>query len=323
VISQQVIDNNVLLQWTDSTQTLPIVSYELRKGSAWASATVIGTKQGKFTTVFETVSGTYTYWLAGVDSAGNYGTPGSVSAMVNQPPDYILKLNQVSTFNGTGTNVVSFGSGLVASVNTSETWQSHFTTRGWTTPQDQINAGYAWYAMPSQTSGQYYEDIDYGAVLVGTKITATLDSFALAGATTITPSILVRKLLTDAWTTYAGVSNVYATNFRYVRVQFAFASSGGNDLQQITGLTTRLDSKQRTDSGNGNAVSTDAGGTVVTFNIAFVDVDSISVTATATSAVIAVYDFVDVPYPTTFKVLLYNTSGTRVSGSFSWTARGV
>lgn len=322
-ITQQVIDNNVLLQWTDSTQTLPIVAYELRKGASWAAATVIGTKQGKFTTVFESASGTYVYWLAGIDSAGNYGTPGSVSAQVNQPPDYVLKFDQNSTLAGTKTNMVAFGSGLLASANTTETWQSHFTSRSWNTPQDQINAGYSYFLMPSTTTAQYYEDINYGTVLAGTKVTATLTSTVIAGSTTITPTISVKKLVGDPWTVYAGVSSVFATNFQYVRVQYDFTSAGGDDLLQITGLNTRLDSKLRNDSGNGTANSGDVGGTTVTFNVAFVDVDSISVTPLTTSAVIAVYDFVDVPYPTTFKVLLFNTSGTRVSGSFSWSARGV
>jgi predicted phage tail protein len=322
-ITQQVVDNNVLLQWGDTKQTLPVIYYELRKGATWDTAVVIGTKQGRFTSVFETVSGTYVYWLAGVDSAGNYGTPGSVSAQVNQPPDYILKLNFNSTFTGTGTNVVAQGGNLFASVNTTETWQSHFTSRGWTTLQNQVSAGFAYYALPSQTSGQYYEDIDYGTVLAGTKVSATLTSSAVIGSMVMTPSIKTKRLSTDAWTTFSGVTSIYATNFRYVRVQYDFSSAGGDDLQLISGLNIRLDSKQRTDSGNGTANAADSGGTVVTFGLAFIDVDSISVTPANTSAVIAVYDFVDVPNPTTFKVLLFNTSGTRVSGSFSWTARGV
>jgi predicted phage tail protein len=322
-ITQQVIDNNVLLQWTDSTQTLPIIAYELRKGATWATATVIGTKQGKFTTVFESLAGTYTYWLAGIDSAGNYGTPGSVSAQVNQPPDYVLKFDQNSTFTGTRTNLTPLGSGLLASVNTTETWTTHFTSRSWSTPQDQINAGYPFFAMPSTTTGQYYEDINYGTVLAGTKVTATLTSNVIAGSTTVTPSISVKTLVTDPWTVYAGVSSVFATNFQYIRVQYDFASAGGDDLLQVTGLNTRLDSKLRNDSGNGTANSGDVGGTVVNFNIAFVDVDSISVTPLATTSVVAVYDFVDVPNPTSFKVLLFNSSGTRVSGGFSWSARGV
>ena len=322
-ITQQVIDNNVLLQWNDCTQTLPINSYELRRGSTWAGATVIGTKQGQFTTVFETASGTYTYWLAGIDSAGNYGTPGSVTALVNQPPDYVLKYNQNSTFTGTKTNIVTDVGGQLATVNTTETWQSHFTSRSWTTPQDQINAGYPYFAMPSQTTGSYEETFDYGTVLAGTKVTATLTSSNVTGSTTVTPTLSVRKLSTDPWTNYAGLSQVYATQFQYFKVKYDFASAGGDDLLLLTGLNVRLDAKLRNDSGTGTANSADSGGTVVNFNIAFVDVDSISVTPLTTSAVIAVYDFTDVPNPTSFKVLLFDTSGTRVSGGFSWSARGI
>jgi predicted phage tail protein len=322
-LSQQVIDNNVLLRWNDVTQTLPIVYYELRKGSTWAAATVIGTKQGGFTTVFETASGSYTYWLAGVDSAGNYGTPGSVTAQVNQPPDYVLKLNQSSTWTGTKTNIITAETGQLVNVNTTETWQSHFTSRSWTTPQDQINAGYPYFMMPSTTTASYEESYDYGTVLAGTKITATLTSSVVAGSTTITPTVSVRQLITDPWTNYAGLSEVYATSFRYFKVKYDFTSTGGDDLLLLTALNVRLDSKLRNDSGSGTANSADSGGTTVNFNITFVDVDSISVTPLTTSAVIAVYDFTDVPNPTSFKVLLFNTSGTRVSGGFSWSARGV
>ena len=389
-ISQQVIDNNVLMTWTDSTQTLPLTAYELRRGSAWAGATVIGTKQGRFTTVFETASGTYTYWLAGIDSAGNYGTPGSTAAVVNQPPDYVLQYNFNSVFAGTKANLAANKGGLLASVNTSETWQSHFTSRSWTSPQDQINAGFPYFAQPSQTTAQYIEDIDYGAVLAGSKVTSTLDSTSVVGSTTITPTIAVRgtsstaatysqsistitvtsaghgllagslvyldftsgtstdgsytiataatntftvtsaasvttsgNVSWSAWTTYSGVSSVYSTNFRYVRMQYGFTSAGGDDLLQLNGLNVRLDSKLLNDSGTGNAVSTHSGGTVVAFNRIFVDVSSVSVTPLATSAVTAVYDFVDAAYPVSFKVLLFNSSGVRVSGAFSWSARGV
>jgi hypothetical protein len=322
-ISQQVIDNNVLLQWTDSTQTLPIIVYELRKGATYAGATVIGTKQGKFTTVFETASGTYTYWLVGIDSAGNYGTPGSISAQVNQPPDYILKLDQDSTFSGTKTNLAAESNNLYANINTTETWQSHFTSRSWSTPQDQINAGYPYYAMPTPSTGQYLETIDYGAVLGGTRVATTLTSNTVTGSITVTPAISVKKLVGDAWTSYPGVNSIFVTDFRYVQIQYDFASAGGNDILEITNINTKLDSKLRTDSGSGTANSGDSGGTTVTFNIPFIDVDSISVTGAGTDAIIAVYDFVDIPNPTQFSVYLFNRSGHRLSGTFSWTARGI
>lgn len=322
-ITQQVIDNNVLLQWNDVTQTLPIESYELRKGSTWATAAVIGTKQGRFTSVFEVASGTYTYWLAGIDSAGNYGTPGSVAAVVNQPPDYQLQLNVNSTFNGTLTNGAVESGRLVVAVNTTETWAQHFTTRGWNTPQDQINAGFPIYALPSATSATYEEQVDYGTVIAGTKITAALTSQVASGAITVIPRISVRRLSTDAWTDFSGVSEVYTTDFRYIKVRYDFASSGGDDLLTISSLNIRLDAKLKNDFGSGTANASDVGGTVVNFNTAFVDVQAISVTPATTNAVLAVYDFVDAPNPTSFKVLLFNTSGTRVSGAFSWSARGV
>lgn len=462
-ISQQVIDNNVLLRWTGSRTTLPIEYYEVRKGASWDTATLIGTKQGRFTTVFESQSGMYTYWLAGVDSAGNYGNAGSVNALVNQPPDYVLQLDRNSTWEGIKTNIytsnqggtysqvgteitvssiahgysageylyIDFVSGTavdgtyqvvtatvnsftittatsattsgacnivtkfgqIVNVNTTETWQTHFTSRGYDTPQDQVSAGYSYYLMPTTTTAAYEEEFDYGAVLAGTKISATLTSTNIAGLTTITPTVLVRGVTSISatysqsgttitvtstahglgvgdrvwldftsgtatdntytvatvaadsftvtatspastsgsvgwirWTVYSGVNEVYATSFRYFRVRYDFSSTGGDDLLLLNNLNVRLDSKIRNDAGTGIANSGDSGGTVVNFNVDFVDVQSITVTPITpvpAAAVIAVYDFVDVPDPDSFKVLLYNTSGTRVSGNFSWSARGV
>jgi predicted phage tail protein len=390
-LTQQVIDNNVLLKWNDVTQTLPILSYELRRGSTWAGGTVIGTKQGGFTTVFETAGGTYTYWLAGIDSAGNYGTPGGVSAVVNQPPDYVLQLDQNSTWAGTETNIYTDPVlGQIVNVNTTETWETHFTSRSYTSPQDQITAGFTYYLMPSTTTAAYEEEFDYGTVLAGTKVTATLTSSTVAGSTTIAPTIRVRGTTSTSgtysqstttitvtstahglvagdyvwldftsgtatdgtyvvataaansftvtssvsattsgnvswvkWISYANSSEVFGTQFRYFRVRYDFTSSGNNDLMLLTALNVKLNSKLINDAGSGTANSGDTGGTTVNFNVPFVDIQSITVTPSSTTAVIAVYDFVDAPNPTSFKVLLYNTSGTRVSGGFSWSAKGV
>ena len=321
-ITQQVIDNNVLLRWTDATQSLPIVYYEVKRGATYAGATSVGTKQGLFTTIFETVSGTFTYWIAGVDSAGNVGTEAGVSALVNQPPDYVLRASIDSTFNGTKTNTVSNGGGLLATVNTTETWESHFTSRSWSTPQDQINAGYSIYALPSTSTGSYVEEYDYGTVLAGSKITATLTSQTVTGSVAITPKISVKQTAGSAWTDYNNTDNIYATSFRYVKVTYDFASSGNDDLLQVSALNIRLDTKIKNDMGNGTANSGDTGGTTVNFNVTFVDVESITVTPTGTTARIAIYDFVDAPNPTSFKVLLFDTSGNRVTGGFSWQARG-
>ena len=96
----------------------------------------------------------------------------------------------------------------------------------------------------------------------------------------------------------------------------------GANLIRITGLNVKLSIKLRTDSGAGTANAADSGGTTVSFNIAFIDADTPLVQPGGTSPVIPVVDFADSPNPTTFKVLLFDRNGNRVSGPFSWTARG-
>lgn len=323
-MTQEVIDNNVLLKWSDATQTLPIDYYELRRGATWAGATVIGRISSRFTAIFESVGGTLTYWIAGYDVAGNAGTPSSVSALVSEPPDYQLQLNQDSTFAGTRSEFVQDVTGQYLSpVNSTETWTTHFTSRGWNTPQDQVNAGFTRYIMPAVASGFYEETIDYGAVLAATKISTTLTFSTVSGTVTVTPQISVRKLLTDPWIDYPGLSSVFVTDFRYVKVRYTFTQTGGTNIVSVSGLNVRFDVKLRNDAGTVAAVSTDSGGTTVTFNVPFVDVQSITLSPAGTAARIAVYDFVDVPNPTSFKVLLFDTAGTRVSGNVGWSVKGV
>lgn len=391
-VTQQVIDNNVLLRWNDVTSTLPIEYYELRKGAAWESSIIIGTKQGRFTTVFENQSGTYTYWLAGVDSAGNYGAPGFINAVVDQPPDYVLQLEQASEWSGSGVNIYTDSLiGQIVNIKTAETWQQHFTSNSYNSPQDQIDAGFAYYLMPTATTASYEEEFDAGALLPGIKISAILTTANVVGSTTIVPSIRTRGTTSTAgtysqpgttvitvtsnnhgvvaddlvwldftsgaaadgsyvvasattntftvnvaspattsgnvswikWTTYSGVSEVVASAFRYFRVRYDFSSVGNNDILVLNSLVVRLDAKIRNDSGTGVANSSDVGGTIVNFNLSFADIQSITLTPSGTTAISAVYDFADSPNPTSFKVLLFDSSGTRVSGSFSWNARGI
>lgn len=322
-VTAKVLDNVVTLRWTDATASYFIVYYEIRRGTTWETAEVIGQKQGTFSTIIESTGGTYTYWVAGIDASLVYGTPGNVTVVVNQPPDYSSQLNSDSTFNGTKINAIALDPGVLVNVNLTETWQSHFTNRSWTTPQDQISAGYTYFVMPSTTSASYEETLDAGYVISSTKITTTLTSENIAGTTTITPTISTKKLVGDAWTDYAGTSSIFVTDFRYAKIKYDFSSAGNNDLLLLTGLNTRFDARLSNDGGNGTATSTDSGGTTVSFTRSFSRVTSISVTPASTSAVFATYSFTDVVNPTSFKVLLWDTSGARLSGSFSWAAKGV
>jgi len=344
---QEVIDNNVLLNWTEAESILPILYYNIKKGSSYASGSTIGTKQGLFTTVFETVSGTFTYWIAAIDSANNVGEAEQVSATVNQPPDYVLRKNVDSTFASqasvpttvTSSNAFADAGNLFVNVDTTRTYQDHFIGTGSAgSPQFPNWNSYgatAIYGLPSATSGFYQEILDYGTTLAGTKIVQTLTGAHEAGSTSTTPQI---SISTDdtTYTDYPGAAttdasnthSAFGTNFRYVKFRYDFASAGNDDLLKISAFNMRLETKQKTDSGNGSALASDTNGTVVNFSTPagggtyFVDVTSIVVTPKGTNALIAIYDFVDAPNPTSFKVLLYNTSGVRQDGNFSWTARG-
>jgi predicted phage tail protein len=399
-LSSQVIDNNVLLRWSTPTSTLAIDYFEIRKGSTWAGATVVGRiSSGTFATIFETASATYTYWIAGVDIGGNVGAQSSTSATVAQPPDYQLFLNQASTFNGVITNgIVSEGS-LWLAVDTTETITTHFTSRAWSTPQDQITAGSTYFIQPTQNTGSYEEVIDYGTTLASAKVTLNAVYSQGFGSSTVTPNLAVANAtnsvvitvatpavftksahgLTNGqtitlkttgtlpvglvqnktyyvinaaantfnvsltsggaaiatsgsqapahsyigpYTEYAGVAQAFATNFRWTKYRYDVNAAASDDIVEFDAITVNIDVKQKSDFGSVAAVSTDAGGTTVTFNASFVSVTSIQLTPNSTTAAYAIYDFTSVPNPTTFKVLLFNSSGTRISGTVGWQARG-
>jgi len=320
----EVVDNNVLLFWAPPlTGSLPVDHYDVREGSTWAGGTPIGSNgNSTFAAVFEQESGTFSYWVAAIDSAGNEGDPVAIVATVNQPPDYVLRVDYNDDFTGTLSGLY-LEDGAVWGPSFGETIQQHFESRGWATVDDQITAGYPLVFEPSATSGYYERVLDYGAVLPATTITVTANAITEAGAVTTDVQISYKTASGDPWTdATAGALSVLATNFRYVKVRVTFTASGGDDLVMLAALNIKLASKLKTDSGSASAVSTDSGGTVVPFNVAFVDVDSINVTPLGTAARYGIVNFVGVPNPTSFQVLLYDSSGSRVSGDFSWTARG-
>ncbi len=324
----QVIDNYVLLRFVAPTiGTLPISHYEFRKGDIFSSASVIGTTDGTFNTIFETKAGTYTYWVSAVDSAGNQGIELSLTTTVNQPPDYFLNKDWDSTFSGTKTNCLIRENGnLLVPIDTTETWADHFNVNNsFATIQAQLDAGYPIYAQPTQLSASYVEEFNYGADLAATKITASYDSITHVAGLVITPTIEVAKsdaypsfttLTTDAW-------EVYATDFQYVRLTLDFTGTD-TELIELTGLNLTLDSKLKNDSGSGT--TTASGGTTMTFIVDyFIDIVSIVVSPAynASYPVTAVYDFTDIPYPSSFDVYLFRTdTGAQVAGDFSWTAKG-
>jgi predicted phage tail protein len=393
---QEVVDNNVLLYWGYQEGTLPILTYQIRKGANWATSELIGDKSGGFTTIFETTSGTFTYWIAAIDSASNLGTPTSLSCTVNQPPDYVLKANYDSTLDGTTTNIFKGMNRLVLPVSSTESFQNHFTSRGWTTPQNQVDALYPMYAQPNLRPATYVEQFDYGTILAANKITLTVNQQNVVGTVDMIPTISTSS---DGitWSDSVDVLQTFATNFRYVKISITWNAADDKALAEVFGINVRLDSKLKTttatipciapvsgtytqagtstvtvtatgtwtvgqlvqlDFTSGTAtdgifsvvtggsgsftvnrgtsattsgnVTVDSTGTplaltedrTLTGTKSFIDVDAIQVTAAGTTPIVAMYNFVDAPNPLSMQVLLFNNSGTRVSGTASVTVRG-
>lgn len=332
-LTTEVIDNNVLFRWDNTPGSLPIATYDLRRGNSWATATEIGRKDGGFTTVFEApqTQTVYTYWLAAVDAAGNYGTPVSATATVSVPPDYVLATNFISAYTGTRSNAATDGGRLAMPVSNTQTWQAHFTSRGWASPQAQVTAGYPIFAQPGSTTGYYEEVFDYGATLAAMKVGVAYREIDVAG--TVDTAVTITTALDSGFTsnvqTFSG-TQAFAINFRYVKVRITATATNDQGVTEITDLTVKLDTKLKNATGAVYANAADSGGTPVyltedrtsTGTKVFIDVESITVSANTTSPVYAIYDFTDTYSPLSFKVLLYNSSGTRISGTVSYSVRG-
>ncbi|WP_243546364.1 TipJ family phage tail tip protein [Pseudodesulfovibrio tunisiensis] len=323
LVTQQVIDNNVLLYWTEpETGTFPVSNYIVRSGETLETSMMLGTVDARFISHFESQGGSYTYWVAAVDTSGNEGAFASVSATVSQPPDYVLLYDYDSPLGGTATRFIMEGGELIGPAF-DETWQEHFSRCGQTTMQDFADAGFPLYLLPNATSAVYEEEIDYGTVLSGSKITVTPTMQALTGAPSATCRIEVRAATDEAWRLVADDWQGYATAFRYLRVTVSVISDGRGAVR-ISGLNIRYDIKQRKEGGMMQCLASHSEGTPVTFADSYVDIQAIAVTPKAGSAArYALYDFVDEPNPTGFSIYLYNASGARVDGEASWSIIGV
>lgn len=259
-----VVDNNVLFQWDAPTSGLglPIMEYILKRGELWESAELVGTKSGEFTTVFETLSGNYTYWLAAINSANTVGIPDKITATVNQPPDYVLVDNYHSTFDDpygdTTNNPASYISSsnthkglsgaLLIPIDTTQTWESHFTSNSKSSFDDFVNAGWTRYIEPSNVSGYYEELIDYGALIEASTVSVTLTNTVLSNNPQISYNIQAGSGNPGSivWHTVAVGNRAYFTNFRYLKIRVTIS----NGIIELADFNVKLDVKKKTKSGN-------------------------------------------------------------------------
>jgi hypothetical protein len=220
-INAQVIDNTVLLFWSPPTSTFRIAYYEVRKDGV-----LIGTLTGTFSTIFESVSGTYTYSVQAFDirDVPNSSPLSSTSATVNQPPDYELQANFTSSLTGTLTRVTKIPGPRLLCCTRVETWQQHFSDRGWNNIQDQLNAGYPLYIHPSEATGQYEEVIDYGLVISSTVITVSYNTALVYGTGVTVRHFISTSLDNITYGTEVETLSMFVASLRYAKIRVTFTA---------------------------------------------------------------------------------------------------
>jgi hypothetical protein len=299
----QVIDNTVMLFWkTPERTTLPIHATRIKRGDTWATASLIGDQSSEFVTIDELKPGAFTYWLATVDTDGNESLPISIGTQVSEPPDFEFFGDFNSDWSGTKVNALVENNTLLLPLNTTETWSQHFSTRSWNNPQDQISAGYPLYAQPTLTTGYYEQVFDYGTALTASKVSINYTgTFHGDSNYSITTSVGT-SLDGVNYTQYENVTNVFVTDFRYIKVRFTVNTTGDKTMYRLNTLNVSLDAKKKSDSSTALASASDTDGTIVNFNKEFIDVKSITCTPNSTTPLFAVRSYKDTVIDASYSV---------------------
>lgn len=191
---------------------------------------------------------------------------------------------------------------------------------GFDTRDDMIAAGFNYRAQPVPLSAQFVEIYDAGAVIPSTRITVTPSLTNVVGTVSTSVTISIRELASDPWTDFpAGQSQIFATQFRWVKVTVDYSVGADTDFAVLDDVRTTLNVKLRDDSGR---ATVSANPTTISFNVDFLDVNSIVVTPQGDTSLTALVDFADAPNPASFDVWLFDNSGNAATGDVRWNARG-
>jgi len=202
-------------------------------------------------------------------------------------------------------------------------WQQHFTNRSWVTPKNQVDAGYPIYIQPGALTGSYEEIVNYGAVFPN--VIATI-SWSTQPLTSGLVNVRVLMAASTDGVTYGpmlpGASQFFAS-IRFLKFKLEFTAENDKSLAEFFNVTVSLNVKKELDSGFVTANAGDITGTTVLFNKKFKDVESITLTVEAKEPITAIYDFLDVANPVSFKIFALDSTGNRVTYPVSWKARGI
>jgi hypothetical protein len=315
-VSSTVVSNSITLAWTIPTSIFRIEYYIIKR-----QGVQIATNTGTFFAISEQAGGNYTYAIVAVDIAGNRSEDAEARIFTTGVTDYIFYSKLIWKQNGLSSNSKISGNKIYFCI-LNETYQAHFSSRGWASPQAQINAGYPLWLSPFATTAWYEELFDFTTVVNNVVLTVSFGYEIYYGNFTFGLEI---RTSTDGinYAAPQSASSFFVSSLRYVKAKINITAQDDKSLMALNNLSVSLNVKRENDGGESTSYATDPLGTSVNFNKAFVDVEGITVTPISDSSTFATHAFDDIPYPTSFRVRIFDNAGVRITRGFRWNARGI
>ncbi len=201
-----------------------------------------------------------------------------------------------------------------------EGWLDEYTARGWTTIQNQIDAGFEIWIEPSETETAYFSRVvDTGVTIQSARVEVTYSETLLDGSVTVETYISTSADLIT-WTDHAEGIQVLANTFRFVRVELRIEGADEASLVRIGDPAINVGVRKATVTGR--STTSASGNVTVSIGTDFLSLDSIQLTPVGGTGkeVFPVFDYATLN-PTSFDVLGYS-AGSPAAVEFSYTVIG-
>lgn len=319
-LAVEVVVSTVLLRWT-----VPASSWRIDHFIVYKDNVPIGAISGTFKLIQEQVGGSYGYSVEAVDIVGNVSTRSATQVVdLHDPSEFEfvdeLQADYTGIYDHTERVIIDGLVGVLGPVWVL-TWEQHYQSWSFISPQDQVDKGYPIYWQPSYAGeGFYQETFDFGQVYEELTVVVDYNKQQLYGSTNVITHIQYSEDGTN-WSAVIIGNSVLAPSFRYINVKWIFTNVDDLSAAFISNLKVVLNVTLTIDSGSVDCSAADVGGTLVEYNKVFTGISS--VTATAATSLQPLYAVCDAVNKDNFRILVFDSSGHRINSTIDWKARGV
>ncbi len=337
VTRANIQENEVSLGWSDAKTDQPIKSYAFYTSlvtESFSAALLYG-KAGadsRSDVIKFFSSGQKRIWLVAEDVAGNLSEPTFIDVSVSLPGNFALITSWDFSFTGQGVNTYLSNGVLYLPFNTTETWGQHFSSNGWQSPQNQVDAGFPFYAQPTALSGSYSEVRDLGKIIPSVTIKVVIQSAIVAGNPVSSTLIEWSSDNVSFSAAPVGATDAQAKNVRYVRVSYKVDSADRKGILSLQRVNVTIGGEEKTEFAELFIRAADVNGTKYVTTKGFFDVVGVQVTPRSSALGVssgfgrtpeAYWTDTNAPtVPAEVYVVGYNASGQRTDGYVSLQING-